>query len=112
MSKKPTYRYGHLAYIGGDLPNNKLAYRYTDDDSLVGIGGNKACNKCKKFPKDFGGHDPCIANLPGVFRACCGHGVKKGYIKFIDGTVIKGDFSIAKKDPPKPEHIQKEKEGG
>jgi hypothetical protein len=26
------------------------------------------------------GHDPCIANLPGVIEACCGHGVCPGYI--------------------------------
>jgi hypothetical protein len=26
------------------------------------------------------GHDPCIANLPGVIQACCGHGVSRGYI--------------------------------
>src|SRR5258707_458524 len=26
------------------------------------------------------GHDPCIANLPGVFQACCGHGVCSGYM--------------------------------
>lgn len=47
------------------------------------------CPKCqKKQTKD--GHDPCIANLPGVKFACCGHGVDDGYIWFEDGTFITG----------------------
>jgi hypothetical protein len=107
MGKHPTFRYGHPAYVDEDVP----AYKYKDDDSLVGIGGNKVCPKCKKSPADFGGHDPCISNLPGVWRACCGHGVKKGHIKFTNGVVIKGDFhSITKQEAPKPEHLQREKE--
>jgi len=38
------------------------------------------------------GHDPCIANLPGVEYACCGHGVCEGYAMFINGIVLKGAF--------------------
>lgn len=34
------------------------------------------------------GHDPCIANLPGVAYACCGHGAEPGYIHFYNGRVI------------------------
>ena len=40
------------------------------------------------------GHDPCIANLPGVVFACCGHGVKEGYVCFESGTIIRGDFRV------------------
>jgi hypothetical protein len=29
------------------------------------------------------GHDPCIANLPGVIKACCGHAVCPGYMLMI-----------------------------
>lgn len=25
------------------------------------------------------GHDPCIADLPGVYFACCGHGGEAGF---------------------------------
>lgn len=47
-------------------------------------GRCKYCNLVKT-PQ---GHDPCIANLPGVVFACCGHGHTKGYLKFDDGRVI------------------------
>lgn len=43
-----------------------------------------------KRPKS--GHDPCIANLPGVIYACCGHGVVEGYIAFENGVIVKGLF--------------------
>ena len=33
-------------------------------------------------------HDPCIANLPGVMHACCGHG-QRGCIRFLDGRIIR-----------------------
>lgn len=38
------------------------------------------------------GHDPCIANLPGVTNACCGHGIDEGYVQFENGVVIRGWF--------------------
>lgn len=31
------------------------------------------CPRCAQRPTEDG-HDPCIANLPGVRNACCGHG--------------------------------------
>jgi len=40
------------------------------------------------------GHDPCIANLPGVIGACCGHGVEQGYVTFQNGIVIRGQFEF------------------
>ncbi len=40
------------------------------------------------------GHDPCIANLPGVVGACCGHGVAGAYLELENGTVLIGDFGI------------------
>ena len=52
---------------------------------------NPACKICKKkATKD--GHDPCIAGLPGVKFACCGHGGDGGYIMFENGKAIYGDF--------------------
>lgn len=53
----------------------------------------KKCPKCDRLPTKKG-HDPCLADLPGVKFACCGHGVEKGYITFKDGTVIRGKFKI------------------
>lgn len=40
------------------------------------------------------GHDPCIANLPEVEYACCGHGIddfQQAYIKYSNGEVIRFD---------------------
>lgn len=49
---------------------------------------NEVCNNCRqrRTPE---GHDPCIANLPGVLFACCGHGNEEGYIKFEDGRCLR-----------------------
>ena len=47
----------------------------------------RLCPKCKK-PQTPEGHDPCIANLPGVRYACCGHGIETGYILFENGLRI------------------------
>lgn len=33
------------------------------------------------------GHDPCIAELPGVLSACCGHGRSEPYVQF-PGPVV------------------------
>jgi hypothetical protein len=44
------------------------------------------------------GHDPCIARLPGVRYACCGHGVHEGYIQFENGVVLRGYFTDIERD--------------
>lgn len=85
-------------------------YRYDSDNSVIETKPgdyphpipHHDCPKCGLNPKDFNGHDPCIANLPGVVLACCGHGVKEGSIHFENGVVIKGNFRIRKGKPWKP----------
>jgi hypothetical protein len=37
-------------------------------------------------------HDGCIPNLPGVRWACCGHGVREGYLVFEDGRTLTFDL--------------------
>ena len=57
------------------------------------IESNLICPKCNKI-STIDGHDPCIANLPSVEFACCGHGIdsmQQAYIKYNDGTVIRFD---------------------
>jgi hypothetical protein len=49
------------------------------------------CARCDR-KRTADGHDPCIANLPGVQYGCCGHGVKEGYVMFTDGRVLRGYF--------------------
>ena len=66
----------------------------------MGLGRSKShwtlegtCRSCGKRETSKG-HDPCIADLPGVKHACCGHGKDNGYICFENGTVVRGIFSV------------------
>lgn len=53
------------------------------------------CKRCGKPPVN--GHDACIAGLPGVEFACCGHGKReRAYIAFTNGTVVRG-FDVIEK---------------
>lgn len=83
-----SYFYGHAIHW------DEIAdgWRYSDNDALIDVEGKRLCPKCKRGPtKD--GHDPCIANLPGIISACCGHGVEDGFILFEDDeTIIGGTF--------------------
>lgn len=48
------------------------------------------CPICKQA-RGKDGHDPCLATLPGVKYACCGHGghgMHPGYIYFENGIRI------------------------
>jgi hypothetical protein len=53
----------------------------------------RPCAACG-MERPANGHDPCIANLPGVKFACCGHGVRDGYVYFENGIIIRGIFRI------------------
>jgi hypothetical protein len=59
------------------------------------------CKACGAERPTENGHDPCIANLPGVQNACCGHGVGLAYAHFTDGRVIRGYFE----DTPAGEEV-------
>jgi hypothetical protein len=56
---------------------------------------DEPCKHCGKMPSKEG-HDACIANLPGIKYACCGHGVEDGYLFFENGIIIRGKFTIEK----------------
>jgi hypothetical protein len=48
-----------------------------------------ACDVCKRRYVPHYQDDPCIAGLPGVIYACCGHGGKfGGYILFENGLRV------------------------
>lgn len=81
------HRFGHKVYT-----DEEGRWRYCDTDELIDESEERQCPHCDRFPTEEG-HDPCIANLPGVKHACCGHGTKEGYIAFEDGHVVRGDFS-------------------
>jgi len=63
---------------------------YADDMSPTIGSGNRHCGKCG-MPPTKDGHDDCIANLPRVLNACCGHGnINEAYVMFQDETIIVG----------------------
>jgi len=71
---------------------------YEDTGEPVPKFKTRPCPVCGLRPSDFGNHDPCMANLPGVIRACCGHGIREGHILFANGVLIKGNFRVSKVD--------------
>ncbi len=85
---------GHrLYYSGKDMKNN----RYLPRDKKGRFISKKKlkCPKCNRQITE-NGHDPCLANLPGVDYACCGHGTVEGYITFKNGITIRGNFKVEK----------------
>lgn len=73
--------------------------RFNEDLECIYVGVERPCPLCNRLPID--GMDACISNRPGVLNACCGHGIRKGYVQFENGIIIRGDFSIEKIDNPK-----------
>lgn len=90
MCQSSSYR-GHRIWFDG----SQGAWRYESDGALVKENWEKTpCGKCGKHFTEKG-HDPCIANLPGVMNACCGHGnAGEAYIQFSDGQIIRGDYAL------------------
>ncbi|MBF4469170.1 MAG: hypothetical protein ISP01_07165 [Methanobrevibacter arboriphilus] len=82
MTAKVYFR-GQEAYFDED--NN--IWKFTSDDSPVNKYVNIVCPKCMKKMKEDE-VDNCIGRLPGVKHACCGHGVKQGYIIFENGIKL------------------------
>lgn len=58
----------------------------------------KPCSICGATRRDENGHDPCIADLPGVLHACCGHGHNPAYVMFENGLVLRGKFKFETKE--------------
>lgn len=64
----------------------------------------KQCKACGLARPDYYGiPDPCLPTLPGVFHACCGHGIRgQAYVAFVAHTrditkpedVLRGDDAI------------------
>ena len=63
---------------------------YADTKQEVSANPYRACGKCGES-KTSSHHDACIANLPGVDNACCGHGDRNdSYIQFDNGVTVRG----------------------
>lgn len=77
---------------------NNNEFTYYKDNKEIDI--DKELFTCKKCGKSAYNNepDPCLGILPGVEYACCGHGnTKFAYIKFKDGTIIRGFNTIKRK---------------
>lgn len=65
-------------------------YVYCDTGQPVADWPDRPCGYCGAA-NTADGHDACIANLPDVAGACCGHGVERdAYVLFDDGRWIGG----------------------
>lgn len=56
-------------------------FRYVDTGDLAYRWGGEArpCPQCGELPTPDG-YDPCLGCIPGVYSACCGHGIESGEI--------------------------------
>ncbi|AWP37786.1 hypothetical protein DXF96_00225 [Heyndrickxia coagulans] len=79
--------------ISGYHNGHKIIYdngwKYADTKEEITLP--RPCPKCGQYQTPDG-HDPCIENLPGVINACCGHGIKAGYLQFADGRILRCIF--------------------
>ncbi|WP_424355852.1 hypothetical protein [Methanobacterium sp. MBAC-LM] len=60
-----------------------------------------SCAYCGRLPTSQG-HDACIANLPSVEYACCGHHTNEGYLNFTNGIIIRGYFDTSNETESTP----------
>ena len=83
---------------------------FGSDGAIWGDNGepfseSRECRYCGVAP-DESGHDPCIASLPGVVSACCGHGLDPAeisreeaeaevpYVGLADGPSLQGKEAL------------------
>ncbi len=84
------YYRGHEMYFD----QSEQSWKYCDDDTLVKENKDRVCGKCGEYRTEKG-HDPCIADLPGVMNACCGHGDNEcAYVQFTLQKVLRGEEAI------------------
>jgi len=81
---------GHSSFRGHDAIYDENVGQWVYEDDLSSASYERPCIRCGKMPT-VDGHDACIANLPGVINACCGHGVDEPYVMFIDKTTLRGE---------------------
>lgn len=83
---------GHLVYSCDD----GLHWYYADNDELAiccsdnlqeQIWNPRPCPKCNELPT-MEGCDACLGYIPGVYAACCGHGIEEGNIVYEDGLRV------------------------
>lgn len=68
-----SYERGHKIYY----EHKSKIWRYCDTDEYAEI--SRKCPRCGKYPTKEG-YDACLGHIEGALSACCGHGVRKGYV--------------------------------
>ncbi len=71
------YCRGHL--IVWDQLADVWRYADTGEPAEDWGGAARPCPQCSQLPHPDG-RDACLSVIPGAVAACCGHGVKRGYI--------------------------------
>ena len=79
--------YAYFKGYKAEYDNEKQDWFYTDTGESATLNP-RPCKECRNNPTEEG-FDYCLGNLgENVVSACCGHGVKKGYILFDDGRLF------------------------
>jgi len=86
---------GHKVHALQDSRGVYSDWRYADGAKIK--DEERDCPRCGSS-HDFKDHDHCIANLPGVEYACCGHGVEDGYVKLFDGRSVRFNTNYSRED--------------
>ena len=81
-------------YRGHNITFKNDVWVYSKTNQPVYENPFIVCGYCGK-PQTKDGHDGCIANLPGVKNACCGHDIiSDAYVQFPDGKCVRGSKAI------------------
>jgi hypothetical protein len=83
------------ALFGHVIEDSEGGPVYKEDGVRVDLDHLRPCAHCGAR-SELGSHDACIANLPSVRQACCGHGLDclpgsdrpAGYVELEDGRVL------------------------
>ena len=78
-----------LAARPGQPHRNLGRYRRQTIGYASGVSEDRPCPLCGK-PPTRRGYDPCLANLPSVNNACCGHGMYTPYATLTSGFCLRG----------------------
>jgi hypothetical protein len=67
-------------------PKREVFFYLEDGSPTAEHGGEeKPCIECG-LPPTPEGYDACLGRIPGAVAACCGHGVRPGYVMFPRGA--------------------------
>lgn len=79
--------------VTGSFNGHTTVWVYQDTLQPVDAGNPRPCPKCGKVPGPDG-IDPCIHRIPGVTKACCGHGKFPPYVVLESGEIIMGADAV------------------